>query len=182
MNSIFKIFIKSIIDIIFDLYRRIILAVINLIPGRPGNIITEVCKRLFAALILVRIGPNSELSSNFYVYKLGNITVGKNCKIGSNFKIWNFNMFECGDDLLASHNITVICGTHDVSGQRKNISGPVKIGKNVWIGANTLIVGPCIIGDNVIIGANSYATGNFKSNSIYAGSPAKFIKHIQSDK
>ncbi|WP_214760039.1 DapH/DapD/GlmU-related protein [Exiguobacterium sp. s146] len=52
------------------------------------------------------------------------------------------------------------------------------IGKNVFVGAGAKIVGPIFIGDNVIIGANSVVTKDCISNGVYAGIPAKRLKDI----
>ncbi len=52
----------------------------------------------------------------------------------------------------------------------------ITIGKNVWIGMNTLILKGVNIGNGAVIAAGSVVTKNVRSNSLYAGSPAKFIK------
>ena len=50
------------------------------------------------------------------------------------------------------------------------------IGDNVWVAAGAVVLGPIEIGDDVIIGANSVVTKSIPSHSIVAGSPAKIIK------
>ncbi|MDE6144954.1 MAG: sugar O-acetyltransferase, partial [Muribaculaceae bacterium] len=52
------------------------------------------------------------------------------------------------------------------------------IGKNAWIGAGATILPGVTIGDNAIIGAASVVTKNVPADTIVAGNPAKFIKHI----
>jgi acetyltransferase-like isoleucine patch superfamily enzyme len=54
----------------------------------------------------------------------------------------------------------------------------VKIGKNVWIGMNSLILKGSVIGDNSIIAAGSIVTGEIPPNCMAAGSPAKPIKFL----
>ena len=54
--------------------------------------------------------------------------------------------------------------------------GKIKIGNNVFLGANTVITKPVTIGDNVIVGAGSIITKDIPSNEIWAGVPARFIK------
>ena len=56
---------------------------------------------------------------------------------------------------------------------------PIKIGNNVYIGTNCIILPGVIIGDNVIIGAGSIVTKNIPSNTVYAGIPARFIKTVE---
>lgn len=47
------------------------------------------------------------------------------------------------------------------------------IGKNVFIGMNSIILMGSNIGDNVIIGAGSVVSGHIPSNTVCAGNPAK---------
>ena len=56
----------------------------------------------------------------------------------------------------------------------------IKIGNNVWIGANSLILGGVnITGSNVVIAAGSIVTKSFsESNVVLAGCPARIIKQI----
>lgn len=50
-----------------------------------------------------------------------------------------------------------------------------KIGNNVFIGPNVVICGPVKIGDNCIIAANSFVDKSLREGIIVAGSPAKII-------
>lgn len=51
----------------------------------------------------------------------------------------------------------------------------IKIGNNVFIGADTIVLPGITIGDNCIIGAGSIVTKNLESGGVYAGTPAKKI-------
>lgn len=168
-------FLRDMYDIFRDIIRRLNLLAVNILPGSPGNHITGMGKRSLLSFLGVHVGTNCQVSGGFYVFCFGRVRFGRDCSIGSNFKIWNFDIFNVGDRLLASHNITVICGTHTTDITRSNIAGPVRIGNNVWIGANVLIVGPADIGDGAIIGANSFVTGNIPGGARYGGSPAKLL-------
>lgn len=53
--------------------------------------------------------------------------------------------------------------------------GRVDIGKNVFIGSGSIVLCGMRIGDNSIIGANIVVSKGFLDNSVYAGTPAKFI-------
>ena len=85
-----------------------------------------------------------------------------------------------GDYVTLAPNVVILC--HDAS-TRKFIGftkcGCVSIGDHVFVGAGSYILPGVKIGDNVVIGANSTVTHNVPSNSVYAGSPAKFIMSIE---
>lgn len=54
----------------------------------------------------------------------------------------------------------------------------LKIGRQSWIGSNSLILaGVSTIGDFAIVGAGSVVTQNVPDNAIFAGNPAKIIQY-----
>lgn len=58
------------------------------------------------------------------------------------------------------------------------ITKPITIGDNVYIGNNVIILPGVQIGSNVIVGAGSVITKNIPDNVIIAGNPARIIKGI----
>lgn len=60
-------------------------------------------------------------------------------------------------------------------GKRK---GTPRIGNDVWIGTNAVIVGKIEIGNNVLIAPNSYVNFDVPNNSIVIGNPGKIIPSI----
>ena len=57
--------------------------------------------------------------------------------------------------------------------------GPVKIGRNVWIGDKTTILGGVSIGDGAIVAANSVVTKDVPPFCVVAGVPARIIKDLR---
>lgn len=105
-------------------------------------------------------------------------TAGKNFSYNSGYPIdanWPW-LISVGNDVTLSSNVRILA--HDAStvkvGAHTKI-GIVKIGNNVFIGADSIVLCNTRIGDNVIIGAGSVVTHDIPSNSVYAGSPAKFV-------
>ena len=72
--------------------------------------------------------------------------------------------------------------SHD--GSRKRIdrkicsSGITRIGNNVFVGVNAIILPNVTIGDNSIIGAGSVVTKDVPPNVVVAGNPARIIREI----
>ncbi|MDY2800011.1 MAG: DapH/DapD/GlmU-related protein, partial [Fusobacterium mortiferum] len=52
----------------------------------------------------------------------------------------------------------------------------IKIGNNVWIGSNSVILKGVIIGNNVVIGAGSIVTKNIENKIIYLNKKEVKIK------
>jgi acetyltransferase-like isoleucine patch superfamily enzyme len=57
-------------------------------------------------------------------------------------------------------------------------TAPVKIGDNVWIGLNAVILKGVTIGDNAVIAAGAVVTRSVPANTIVAGNPAVVVKEL----
>jgi acetyltransferase-like isoleucine patch superfamily enzyme len=55
---------------------------------------------------------------------------------------------------------------------------PIRIGSNVFIGSQTILLKGVTIGDGSVIGAGSVVTGEIPANVIAAGNPAKVIREL----
>ena len=60
----------------------------------------------------------------------------------------------------------------------KFTTAPVKIGDNVWIGMNAVILKGVTIGDNSVVAAGAVVTKSIAPNSIVAGNPAVKVKKL----
>lgn len=62
---------------------------------------------------------------------------------------------------------------------RLDFFGKIKVGSNVYIGNNSLILPGVTIGDDVVIAAGSVVTKSVPSSTIIGGNPAKVIGHLE---
>lgn len=117
------------------------------------------------------------------------LTVGKNfkceeCPFIDPSHCW---LIQIGDDVTFSNKVRVLA--HDASslhistmgkGKNKYVKiGKVKIGNNVFVGADSIILLGVTIGDNSIIGAGSVVTKSIPKNVVAAGNPARIISSIE---
>ena len=58
-------------------------------------------------------------------------------------------------------------------------TAPVKIGDNVWIGMNAVILKGVTIGDNSVVAAGAVVTKSIPPNTIVAGNPAVTVKKFE---
>ena len=109
-----------------------------------------------------------------------NITKGILCDPGDNVNnyIQANNGIHFGNNIELGPGVAIISSNHDSKDFSNHEKGnPIKIGNNVWIGANSTILPEVSIGDNVVIGANSVITKDIPSNSFAVGNPCNVIKN-----
>ncbi len=64
-------------------------------------------------------------------------------------------------------------------GIKRDKMGRIKIGNNVYIGINAIIMPGVEIGDNCVIGAGTIVTKSIPANSVAVGVPARIICSIE---
>lgn len=107
----------------------------------------------------VIMGKGNQFLSNFWSSEPYLIEIGDNCQITAGVKI-----FTHGGAKIAR----VIDPDFDCFGK-------VKIGSNVYIGNNSLIMPGVTVGDNVLIAAGSVVTHSVPDNVVIGGNPAHII-------
>lgn len=77
-------------------------------------------------------------------------------------------------------NVGIITTNHDLDNLDNHLQGKdVYIGKNCWIGMNSVILPGVKLGDHTIVGAGSVVTKSFlEGNCVIAGNPAKIIREL----
>lgn len=140
-------------------------------------------KRLLFKLRLYLANANTtgELFRKHYGIKIGENSrfTGKDVSFGS-----EPYLVDIGANVTITHGVRF--QTHDggVGLFRKefpgiNVFGKIKIGNNVFIGEEVMIMYGVTIGDNVVIGAKSLVTKDIPSNSVAVGVPARVIKSLE---
>ena len=112
------------------------------------------------------IGDNVGLSG-VTVFCFENITIGNNTKIGFGSHIYDTDFHSLDPQIRNSYKDQLFAKKR-----------PVHIGKNVFIGTQSIVLKGVTIGDNSIIAAGSVVTKNIPSNEIWGGNPAKFLRKI----
>lgn len=146
----------------------------------------------------VLIGDNVTINSNFWSNLLGlyqrtiivakkkaRIFIGNNVGI-SGTTIYAWENIEIGDNTLIGANVKIVDNDfHPIEPESRLNNdynaiktSPVKIGSNVFIGMNSIILKGTEIGDNCVIGAGSVVSGKFEDNCIIAGNPCRIVRRL----
>ena len=156
----------------------------NLVKNIPQNKYSNFMRYYFGRHLLgecnncrIRVGVELDRSSK-YVFvgssqlgeysvlsarKRGEIYIGDNVIMGGRivFHTLNHN-YNSKDILIVRQGVTL---------------EPIKVGNDVWIGSDAIILPGVNIGEGCVIGAGSVVTKDVDPYSIVAGNPAKIIKN-----
>lgn len=155
----------------------------------------------FKSSLIERISPNVVLEFN----KGSKVTLGKKIRVhsGSKIKVRSGAELNIGDNVKINYYCIIACrdkisigdGTefgpsvylydhdHDYkkglcanSDDESFKKAPIEIGKNCWIGANTIILRGTKIGDNCVIGAGCVVKGEVPAGTVYVQKRVNEIK------
>ena len=141
----------------------------------------EKVRELFSKLTASEIDESCFIIPPFHTEFGKNTKIGKNVFINSCCRFQDNGGIEIGDKTMIGPNVSIVTINHEINPETRINAAPkpVKIGKNVWIGADCTILPGVTIGNNSVIGAGSVVTKDVPDNVIAAGNPAKLIKKIK---
>lgn len=131
-----------------------------------------------------RIVLGDQVTLNRYAYLQGgrgHIRLGDRVEI-NNFSIVNgTGGVDIGDDVLVGPGVRIISYRHQFAiGQtirsQPIVGLPIRIGRDVWIGANAVVLAGVTVGDGAVIGAGAVVRGDVPPGAVVGGVPARVIK------
>ena len=89
----------------------------------------------------------------------------------------------CANKIIIGHDVAIArdvvirdYDAHELNYPDFEISKPIIIGDNVWIGNRAVILKGVTIGNGAVVGAGSIVTKNVPPNTVVAGNPARIIR------
>ncbi|MGK0545748.1 acyltransferase [Halomonas cupida] len=114
----------------------------------------------------VRIGDKVRINPRVFIHGAGGVVIEKNVTL--------------------SYGVAIFSTGYDTANWQKSKfekphkSTKVVICENVWLGANSTVLQGVTIEEGIVVGAGSVVNSSLSEpNSLYAGSPAKFIKKLE---
>lgn len=121
---------------------------------------------------VIEIGDNVGISGAT-IYARKGVYIGENTCIGGNAKILD-NDFH---PIEAEKRLELLQNGH--GGDNALIpSREIHIGKNCFIGCNSILLKGTELGDGCVVGAGAVVSGKFEDNSVIVGNPASVIYKI----
>ncbi|MFW9818742.1 MAG: serine O-acetyltransferase [Candidatus Thorarchaeota archaeon] len=113
--------------------------------------ISEIARELTG----IEIHPGAEIGNEFFIDHGTGCVIGETAEIGNNVTLFS----------------GVVLGGTNIDPVKRHPT----LGNNIVVGTGAKILGPVKIGDNVKIGANSVVVTNVPPNSVVVGVPGKII-------
>lgn len=120
----------------------------------------------------IHIGNNVGISGAT-IYARKGIEIGDNTAIGGNVKILDNDFHPLDWETRNKYLLDSKGGNADVVPAKE-----IKIGKNCFIGCNSIILKGTVLGDGCVVGAGAIVSGTFAPNSVVVGNPARVVNII----
>ena len=127
--------------------------------------------------LLGKTGENFEIRSPFQCDYGYNIEVGENFFLNCNCVILDGAKVTFGDNVCIAPGCAFYTAGHPLAAEQRNkgleYALPIRVGDNVWIGGNVLVLPGVTIGDHCVIGAGRVVTRGIPSGTAAAGNPGR---------
>lgn len=136
---------------------------------------------------LMRALTGSHVPDSFRLFPPFTTDFGRNTRFGervflnSGCRFQDQGGIDIGDGTLIGHNAVITTLNHEFDPARRADMhpAPVRIGRDVWLGANVTILPGVTIGDGAVIGAGSVVTKDVPARTIVVGVPARLVRKIE---
>ncbi len=133
----------------------------------------------------IRIGPSVQVRDFVILKSEGELTVGEWSVLSHGTMVHCTERIEIGDRVGLGERSSLLDSDHAADGsdvfyldQPLRVS-PVRVGRNVVAGANTVVLRGTDVGPNAVIGAGAVLTGgNYPGGWVIGGVPARPLKEL----
>jgi len=106
------------------------------------------------------IGEHSFIGRNAEFNITGRIDVGRHCLIAAGSRFIDHDHGMASDALMRG---------------QPAVTAPIRLGDDVWIGVNVVVLKGVTIGDGAVVGAGAVVTKSIPAGEIWVGNPARKV-------
>lgn len=113
------------------------------------------------------------------------VSIGRRVHLGPWCTLSALEAIEVGDDCLIAERVSIRDHDHVFASRAMPYSqqgytvAPVRLGRNVWLGANVTLTKGVTLGDDCVVAAHAVVTRSFPAGSLIAGVPARLLRSLE---
>jgi maltose O-acetyltransferase len=119
----------------------------------------------------------------FYCDYGEHISIAENFFMNFGGIILDCNVVRIGANVQCGPSVQLLAATHPLAAAERiigpELSAPITIGDNVWLGGGVIVCPGVTIGANTTIGAGSVVTRDIPANVFAAGNPCRVIRTLE---
>ena len=133
--------------------------------------------------MFAEVGEGCHLEPPFYANWGGkHVHLGKEVYANFHLTLVDDGEIFIGDYVMFGPNVTVATASHTLEPSLRKpkleFNRPVRIGNNVWIGSNAVLLPGVTLGDGSVIGAGSVVTRDIPAGVLAVGNPCRVLREI----
>jgi putative colanic acid biosynthesis acetyltransferase WcaF len=112
-----------------------------------------------------------------------NLVLHENAVLGPRVDCYCMASIEIRARSVVSQGARLCCGSHDINDPDfQLIASPIVIGRDAWVAAEAFVGPGVTVNEGAVIGARAVIFKDAEAFGVYAGNPAKLIKHRDIDR
>ena len=145
----------------------------------PGDF--AAVRALLSELTGHELDPSVRVLPPFHTDSGRNLRFGRNVFVNHGCTAMDLGGIDIGDDVMIGPNVHLISSGHplDPAIRRSQITtGPIRIGRGVWIAAGAMVLQDVVVGDDAVVAAGAVVTKDVPPSALVAGVPAQFVRTV----
>jgi acetyltransferase-like isoleucine patch superfamily enzyme len=145
----------------------------------PGDF--DAVRALLSELTGHELDPSVRVLPPFHTDSGRNLRFGRNVFVNHGCTAMDLGGIDIGDDVMIGPNVHLISSGHPVDPairRSKITTGPIRIGRGVWIAAGAMVLQGVVVGDDAVVAAGAVVTKDVPPRTLVAGVPARFVRTV----
>lgn len=132
--------------------------------------------------LLGAVGTRVVIEPPFYCDYGCTIQIGNDVAINFNCTVLDGNTVRIGDRVLFGPSVQILTAHHPVAPAERlrglELTSPVTIGENAWLGGGVIVCPGVTIGANTTIGAGSVVVRTIPAGVLAVGNPCRVVRRL----
>jgi maltose O-acetyltransferase len=143
-------------------------------------------RRAVLELLFGEIGEGSMVEPPFHCSYGENTYIGRDSYLNAFCTILDNNEVRIGNHVMIGPTVQIYTAAHLLQAEARiavwEVTRPIVIEDNVWIGGGALVLPNVTIGINAVVGAGAVVTRDVPAGTVVVGNPARVVREIDQNR